>query len=75
MFIQEEPIVVEVLNQPDFARDISVDVVLGMFALAGVMLLAAAIGGLVVGAVFVGIRRYRDATAPPADTETLRLRT
>ena len=74
MFIQQEPIVVEVLSQPEVARDISADVVIGMFSLAGVMLLAAALGGLVVGAIFVGIRRYRDASAPAVDTETLRLR-
>ncbi len=74
MFIQQEPIVVEVLTQPDVARDISADVVVGMFSLAGVMLLAAALGGLVVGAIFVGIRRFRNANARPIDTETLRLR-
>ena len=74
MFIQQEPIVVEVLKQPEAARDISVDVVIGMFSLAGVALLFAALGGLVVGAIFIGIRRFRDASAPPVETETLRLR-
>ena len=39
-----------------------------------VMLLVAALGGLVVGAVFVGIRHYRDASAPPTDTEAGHLR-
>ena len=74
MFIQQEPIVVEVLEQPEFAHDISIDVVLGMFSMAGVALVCAAIGGLVVGAIFVAIRRHRDASAPPVETETLRLR-
>ncbi len=74
MFIQQEPIVVEVFKQPDVARDISVDVVVGMFSMTGVALLFAALGGLVVGAIFVGIRRFRDASARPIDTETLRLR-
>ena len=74
MFIQQESIVVEVLKQPDAARDISVDVVIGMFSMAGVALLFAALGGLVVGAIFIGIRRFRDASAPPVETETLRLR-
>ena len=60
MFIQQEPIVVEVFKQPDVARDISVDVVVGMFSMTGVALLFAALGGLVVGAIFVGIRRFRD---------------
>jgi len=74
MFIQQEPIIVEVLKQPEAARDISIDVVLGMFAMAGAMLLVAALGGLLVGAIFIGIRRLRDASAPPADTNHLKLR-
>ena len=74
MFIQQEPIIVEVLKQPEAARDISVDVVLGMFALVGVFLLVAALGGLVAGAIFVGIRRFRDSSAPSNDTGHLSLR-
>jgi len=74
MFIQQEPIIVEVLKQPEAARDIGVDVVIGMFAMAGVVMLVAALGGLVAGAIFIGIRRYRDSSAPPTDTEHVRLR-
>ena len=74
MFIQQEPIIVEVLKQPVAARDISIDVVLGMFALAGVFLLVAAIGGLIAGAIFIGIRRFRDSSAPPTDTGHVRLK-
>ena len=74
MFIQQEPIIVEVLKQPVAARDISIDVVLGMFAMAGVFLLVAALGGLIAGAIFIGIRRFRDATAPPTDTGHVKLR-
>lgn len=72
--IQQQPIVVEVLKQPAAAPDISVDVMLGMFALAGAFLLVAALGGLVAGAIFIGIRRSRDASAPPTDTDHVRLR-
>ena len=75
MLIQQESIVVEVLRQPDVARDIGADVVIGMFSMAGVALVLAALGGLVVGAIYVGIRRRRTASAPPLDTETLGLRT
>ena len=74
MFIQQEPIVVEILKQPEAARDISIDVVLGMFTMAGILLLVAAIGGLVAGAIFIGIRRFRDSSASPTDTRHLRLR-
>jgi hypothetical protein len=74
MFLQQEPIVVDVIKQPTPARDISVDVILGMFQMAGVLLLAAAIGGVLVGLVFIGIRRLRDASAPPSDSEHVKLR-
>lgn len=74
MFIQQEPIVVEVIKQPAAAPDISVEVVLGMFQLAGVALLLALLGGIVAGAIFIYIRRLRDASTPPTDTEHVRLR-
>jgi hypothetical protein len=74
MFFQQEPIVVDVVKQPTPARDISVDVILGMFQMAGVLLLAAAIGGLVVGLIFIAIRRLRDSSAPPADSSHVKLR-
>jgi hypothetical protein len=74
MVIQQEPIVVEVIKQPAAAPDISVEVVLGMFELAGVALVLAALGGIVAGAIFIGIRRFRDASTPPTDTEHVRLR-
>jgi hypothetical protein len=75
MLIQQEPILVEVLDQPEAARDISLDVVLGMFSMAGVLLLCAALGGLIVGAIFIAIRRARDAkTTKPTETDHVRLR-
>jgi hypothetical protein len=72
--IQQPAIVVEVIKQPAVTPDASVDAVLAMFMLAGVAMLLAAIGGLLGGVVFVGIRRFRDASAPPADQNPLRLR-
>ena len=74
LLLQQQPIVVDVIKQPPPAKDISIDVVLGMFQMAGVMLLAAAVGGLIAGLIFIGIRRIRDASAPASDTENLRLR-
>jgi hypothetical protein len=74
MLLQQEPIVVEVIKQPEVTRDISIDVVLGMFAMAGVVLLAAAIGGLIVGGIFITVRRYRDKHSQPKETEHVRLR-
>jgi len=61
------PIVVEVFKQPEITPDIGVDVVIGMFSLAGVMIVAAVVGGLLVGAIFVGIRRLGESMPlPPA---------
>jgi hypothetical protein len=71
---QQEPIVVDVIKQPPPAKDISIDVILGMFQMAGVVLLAAAVGGLIVGLIFIAIRRFRDASAPSSDSEHVRLR-
>ena len=74
MLIQQDPIIVGVVDQPEAARDISLDVVVGMFSMAGVLLLCAALGGLVVGAIFIAIRRARDAKASPTDSDHVRLR-
>jgi len=74
MLLQQEPIVVEVFKQPEAARDISLDVVVGMFTMAGLVLLFAALGGLVVGGIFIAIRRARDRRAPSPDDEHVRLR-
>jgi hypothetical protein len=74
VFFLQQPIVVDVVKQPPPSPDISIDVVLGMFTMAGVLLLAAAVGGLLVGAIFIGIRRMRDASTASGETEHVRLR-
>ena len=66
MYFQQAPtpIVVSLSDAPEPARDISIEVVLGMFATAGWFLLAGAIGcALVAGSVFF-YKRWRDASAP-----------
>ena len=74
LLLQQTPFVVDVIRQPEVAHDISVDVVLGMFALAGVVLLSAAVGGVLAGVIFIGIRRLRDSWTPPPDHNEMRLR-
>jgi hypothetical protein len=75
MLLQQAPIIVEVLKQPEPARDISIDYIITMFATVGVVLLVAAVGGLIAGAIFIGFRRLRDASAPSTnETEHVRLR-
>jgi hypothetical protein len=70
LWLQQSPIVVEVAKQPPPARDISIDVVLGMFALAGVFLLAAAVGSVLVAGGIVLYKRMRGtAGADPTHTQ------
>ena len=75
MVLQENPIVVDVVKQPPAAHDISIDYILTMFASAGVFLLVAALGGIVVGLIFVGIRRMQEKSAPAEpDSSHVKLR-
>jgi hypothetical protein len=62
--LQQNPIIVDVGSQPDATGDISIDFVVGMFAMAGVFLLAAAIGSLIVAGVVFLYKRRRAATDP-----------
>jgi hypothetical protein len=73
LLLQQNPLVVEVIKQPEAAPDISVTYILNMFLLAGVALAVAAVGGLIVGALFVLYRKYHDRTAP-GQANDLRLR-
>ena len=58
-FLQQNPIVVDVARQPPPTRDASIDAVLSIFALAGVFLLAAAIGSVVVAGSIVLYKRWK----------------
>ena len=71
--MQTNPIVVEVVKQPPATRDISVDVVIGMFAMAGLILAAAAVGAALTGGSMVLYRRWKDKNAPPAEPSHTRL--
>ncbi len=73
LFLQQNPIVVELGKQPAPTPDISISVVLGMFAMAGMFLLAAAIGSALVAGGMILYKRRRDATTPadaPSHTHT-----
>ena len=76
MFSVQDPIVVEVATQqPAAAHDISIDAIITMFASAGVFLAIAAAGGLLVGAIFIAIRRIQERSAPPTpDSSHVKLR-
>jgi hypothetical protein len=72
----QDPVVVDVARQqPPAAHDISIDYIITMFASAGVFLLIAAAGGILVGAIFIAIRRMQERSAPAATPDSdLRLR-
>jgi hypothetical protein len=66
--LQQSPIVVNVVKQPPVTPEIGMaDVVLSAIGLTGVIMLAAAIAGLLVGGIFIWIRKKRDASEPPTD--------
>jgi hypothetical protein len=71
--LTQTPIVVDLTERPEPARDISIDVVIGIFATTGWFLLAAAIGSGLVAASVILYKRWRDASAPatqPPHTHT-----
>jgi hypothetical protein len=67
---QAPPIVVDVVKQPEPTRDIAIDVILGMFAMAGVLLAAAAIGSVLVAGGMILYRRWRDSSDPDMGQHT-----
>jgi len=63
----QNPIIVDVGKQPDPTGDISIDFVVGMFAMAGVLLAVAAVGCLIVAGVVVFIKRRQAANDDSAE--------
>lgn len=72
--VQQNPIVVDVIEQPKPADDISISVVLGIFAIAGLFLLAAAVGSAIVAGGILLYKRWRDRSAPETEPTHTRLR-
>jgi len=69
------PIIVQTVRQPPITREITMgDVVLGAVGFVGVVMIAAAIAGLLIGVVVVMVKRSRDRTAGPTDPGHSRLR-
>jgi hypothetical protein len=57
----QNPIIVDVGRQPDPTSDISIDFVIGMFAMAGVLLAVAVVGCLIVAGVVIIVKRRQSA--------------
>jgi hypothetical protein len=72
--LQQNPIIVDVGRQADTTGDISLDFVVGMFAMAGVLLLVAAVGSLVVAAVVLVVKRRRQKSGDDGSTSHTTLR-
>lgn len=74
VFLAQEPIVVDLATKSEPSRDISIEVVLAMFAVAGIFLLVALIGCAIVAGGMIFYKRWRDASAPPAETQHTHIR-
>jgi hypothetical protein len=72
--LAQKPIVVDLSRQPQPSQDISIQVVLSMFAVAGVFLLVALVGCLIVAGGMILYKRRRDASAPPQETRHTHIR-
>ena len=68
-------IIVQTVRQPPVTREITMgDVVLGAVGFVGLVMIAAAVAGLLVGLVVVIRKRLRDRAAGPTDPGHARLR-
>ena len=68
-------IIVQTIRQPPITREITMgDVVLGAVGFVGLVMIAAAVAGLLVGLVVVIRKRLRDRAAGPTDPGHARLR-
>ena len=75
LLLQKAPIVVEVVKQPPPTPSISYgSVLLSAVALVGVILLASMLVGVVVGGVFIYLKKRFNLWAPPTDPGHARLR-
>jgi len=72
--LQQNPIIVDVGKQPNPTGDISIDFVVGMFAMAGVFLLAAAIGSLIVAGIVFAVKRRQAASGTDGATSHTQLK-
>ena len=74
LLAQQKPIVVDLSTKSEQSHDISIEVVLSMFAVAGIFLLVAFIGCVIVAGAMILYKRWRDASAPPAEPQHTHIR-
>jgi hypothetical protein len=69
LFLLQQPIVVDVAQQPPETARISYsEVILSAFGVAGAIMVLAALVGIAVGAFIVHRKKREEATAPGAGT-------
>jgi hypothetical protein len=68
--LAQEPIVVDVATKSPPSRDISIEVVLAMFAVAGIFLLVAVVGCAIVAGGMILYKRWKDASTPQGTDPT-----
>ncbi len=70
-----DPIVVEVIKQPPITPELTMgDVVLGAVGFTGAVMIAAAVAGLLAGALFIWFRRRRNQAIEFTDPGHARFR-
>jgi hypothetical protein len=72
--LAQKPIVVDLTTKTEPSRDISIEVVLAMFAVAGIFLLVAVVGCALVAGGMLFYKRWRDASGRAADAEPTHIR-
>jgi len=74
VLLAQKPIVVDLAREQPASHDISIDVVLGMFAMAGIFLLVALVGCALVAGGMLLYKRWRDSSAPPSTDQHTHIR-
>jgi hypothetical protein len=71
---QPQPIIVRVVEQPVHETTIA-DVIMGSLGLVGILVLSAALLGLILGACLITVKRlrHRDSLDPEDDASALRV--
>jgi len=72
MLLQQSPIIVRVVNQPVHQTSIA-DVIFGSLGLVGILLLTAALLGLLLGAVLIAVKRLRATDGLETHADELRV--
>lgn len=74
-FLLQQPIIVDLGSAAEETTRITYpEVILNAVSAAGVLMLAAALAGLVLGGVIVYLKRRAEATTPVGDSEHIKLR-